>query len=258
MPGSTPATSQLDWLISTTAITVLSWSRATKGLLKSFGWGIRALHQLVAATMVPSPRRLPHTISPLEGGGFEPSVPRMRPCGRRLPPGDAIVRHCAGCRALPRGHRRLPIIRLAGAGGAARRRMTGDHRMTAMRSGLRLTRLRGVSGSAPAMTFGGERRETARGRNGLARFFSPDARSATSGAVDMRNAAAEHHSYRGRETDHHDYFPSGQSRGREREPVAQIDQDHAHACGHHQTAARRLGDPQPDGWRRVLYPIVAT
>src|SRR5712671_2872480 len=68
MPGSTPATSQLDWLISTTAITVLSWSRATRDLLKSFGWGIRALHQLVAATMVPSPRRLPHTISPLEGG----------------------------------------------------------------------------------------------------------------------------------------------------------------------------------------------
>src|SRR6202035_5547699 len=77
MPGSTPATSQLDWLISTTAITVLSWSRATRDLLKSFGWGIRALHQLVAATMVPSPRRLPHTISPLEGEGFEPSVPRQ-------------------------------------------------------------------------------------------------------------------------------------------------------------------------------------
>src|SRR3984893_17920264 len=75
MPGSTPATSQLDWLISTTAITVLSWSRATRDLLKSFGWGIRALHQLDAATMVPSPRRLPHTISPLEGQGFEPSVP---------------------------------------------------------------------------------------------------------------------------------------------------------------------------------------
>src|SRR5882757_224075 len=72
MPGSTPATSQLDWLISTTAITVLSWSKATSDLLKSFGWGIRALHQLDAATMVPSPRRLPHTISPLEGSGFEP------------------------------------------------------------------------------------------------------------------------------------------------------------------------------------------
>src|ERR1700730_15586248 len=75
MPGSTPATSQLDWLISTTAMIVLSWSKATRDLLKSFGWGIRALHQLVAATMVPSPRRLPHTISSLEGDGFELSVP---------------------------------------------------------------------------------------------------------------------------------------------------------------------------------------
>src|ERR1700682_2233035 len=76
MPGSTPPTSQLDWLISTTAMIVLSWSRATRDLLKSFGWGIRALHQLDAATMVPSPRRLPHTISLVEGDGFEPSVPR--------------------------------------------------------------------------------------------------------------------------------------------------------------------------------------
>src|SRR6266478_980566 len=75
MPGSTPATSQLDWLISTTAMIVLSWSKATRDLLKSFGWGIRALHQLVAATMVPSPRRLPHTISRPERAGFEPSVP---------------------------------------------------------------------------------------------------------------------------------------------------------------------------------------
>src|SRR6202049_2263265 len=45
-------------------------------LLKSFGWGIRALHQLATATMVPFPRRLPHTISPLEGSGFELLVPR--------------------------------------------------------------------------------------------------------------------------------------------------------------------------------------
>src|SRR5436305_1226455 len=75
MPGSIPATSQLDWLISTTAMIVLSWSRATRDLLKSFGWGIRALHQLATATMVPFPRRLPHTISPLEEGGFEPLVP---------------------------------------------------------------------------------------------------------------------------------------------------------------------------------------
>jgi hypothetical protein len=53
MPGSIPATSQLDWLISTTAMIVLSWSRATRDLLKSFGWGIGALHQLPRATMVP-------------------------------------------------------------------------------------------------------------------------------------------------------------------------------------------------------------
>src|SRR6202043_4088466 len=78
MPGSIPATSQLDWLISTTAMIVLSWSKATRDRLKSLGWGIRALHQLGTATMVPSPRRLPHTISPLEGEGFEPSVPRAR------------------------------------------------------------------------------------------------------------------------------------------------------------------------------------
>src|ERR1700732_311377 len=78
MPGSTPPTSQLDWLISTTAMIVLSWSRATRDLLKSFGWGIRALHQLDAATMVPSPRRLPHTISPVEETEFDPSVLRNR------------------------------------------------------------------------------------------------------------------------------------------------------------------------------------
>src|SRR6202051_2117269 len=77
MPGSTPPTSQLDWLISTTAMIVLSWSRATRDLLKSFGWGIRALHQLATATMVPFPRRLPHTISLLEQAGFEPLVPTV-------------------------------------------------------------------------------------------------------------------------------------------------------------------------------------
>ena len=35
-----PATSQLDWLSSMTAIIVLFWSKATRDLLKSFGWGI--------------------------------------------------------------------------------------------------------------------------------------------------------------------------------------------------------------------------
>src|SRR5205807_6534293 len=35
MPGSTPPTSQLDWLISITAMIVLFWSRATRDLLKA-------------------------------------------------------------------------------------------------------------------------------------------------------------------------------------------------------------------------------
>src|SRR6266850_3164066 len=35
MPGSMPATSQLDWLISMTTMIVLFWSRATRDLLKA-------------------------------------------------------------------------------------------------------------------------------------------------------------------------------------------------------------------------------
>src|SRR6266481_6428624 len=62
MPGSMPATSQLDWLISMTAMIVLFWSRATRDLLRSFGWGIAALHRLDAATKLPFPRRPPHSV----------------------------------------------------------------------------------------------------------------------------------------------------------------------------------------------------
>src|SRR5215471_20779326 len=53
MPGSMPATSQLEWLSSTTAMIVLFWSRATRDLLRSFGWGIAALHRENAATRLP-------------------------------------------------------------------------------------------------------------------------------------------------------------------------------------------------------------
>src|SRR5438105_5655310 len=63
MPGSTPPTSQLDWFISITAMIVLFWSRATRDLLKSFGWDIAALHRLHAATKLPFPRRPPHSVS---------------------------------------------------------------------------------------------------------------------------------------------------------------------------------------------------
>src|SRR5262249_50096999 len=91
MPGRMPPTSQLDWLISTTAMIVLFWSRATRDLLKSFGWGIAALHRLVAATKLPSSRRPSHSISPLEGAGFEPSVP---PRGKGPPLWRARDRLC--------------------------------------------------------------------------------------------------------------------------------------------------------------------
>src|SRR5262249_37431536 len=53
MPGSMPATSQLEWLSSTTAMIVLFWSRATRDLLRSFGWGIAALLRENAATKLP-------------------------------------------------------------------------------------------------------------------------------------------------------------------------------------------------------------
>jgi hypothetical protein len=42
---------------------VLFWSRATRDLLKSFGWGIATLHRENAATKLPPPRRPPHRIS---------------------------------------------------------------------------------------------------------------------------------------------------------------------------------------------------
>src|SRR6516225_5010762 len=64
MPGRMPPTSQLDWLISTTAMIVLFWSRATRDLLKSFGWGIATLHRLIQRRSC-HPRRPPHSISPL-------------------------------------------------------------------------------------------------------------------------------------------------------------------------------------------------
>src|SRR6267378_2664465 len=78
MPGSTPPTSQLDWLISMTTMIVLFWSRATRDLLKSFGWGIAALHRLDAATKLPFPRRPPHTISRSlhEGNAFQNRIVR--------------------------------------------------------------------------------------------------------------------------------------------------------------------------------------
>src|SRR5580700_10213424 len=68
-----PATSQLDWLISMTAMIVLFWSRATRDLLKSFGWASLALHRLVAATKLPFLATRPiASLGPAVGGEVVP------------------------------------------------------------------------------------------------------------------------------------------------------------------------------------------
>src|SRR5258705_11049332 len=77
MPGSTPATSQLDWLSSTTAMIVLSWSKATRDLLKACPGAGRGRsagasgHSVsyLPATMVPSPS--PPAPYHLAAGGSE-------------------------------------------------------------------------------------------------------------------------------------------------------------------------------------------
>src|SRR6516164_6158436 len=63
MPGSTPATSQLEWLSSTTAMIVLFWSRATRDLLRPFGWGIAGTPSIRYSDEVAIPRRPPHSVS---------------------------------------------------------------------------------------------------------------------------------------------------------------------------------------------------
>src|SRR3984893_775429 len=94
MPGSTPATSQLDWLISITAMIVLFWSRATRDLLKSFGWGIAALHRLHAATKLPFPRRPPHSFS--RSPGDTPQRPLITSPAITFHESSACASHQAG------------------------------------------------------------------------------------------------------------------------------------------------------------------
>src|SRR5580693_4296418 len=83
MPGSMPATSQLDWLISMTAMIVLFWSTETRDLLRSFGWGIAALHRENAATKLPFPRRPPHSVFRFR---VRVTVSRRLPSGRQSRP----------------------------------------------------------------------------------------------------------------------------------------------------------------------------
>ena len=71
MPGTIPPTSQLDWLISITASAVLSSSRAVSHRLKSFAGGMGYSVGFVAATMVPFPRRSPHSVSSVGAAALE-------------------------------------------------------------------------------------------------------------------------------------------------------------------------------------------
>src|SRR5258707_13227149 len=89
-----PATSQLDWLISMTAMIVLFWSRATRDLLRSFGWGIAALHRYMQRRSC-HPRRPPHSVSrsPVGDGIFRALVhsfraPPFRERGAQLDPAE--------------------------------------------------------------------------------------------------------------------------------------------------------------------------
>src|ERR1700738_5325696 len=93
IPGTTPPTSQLDWLSSTTAMIVLFWSRATRDLLKSFGWGIAATPSVRCSDEVATfPRRPPHSIFRFRG---------RRPAS--LERADAIGKR-GGCSAARRRH----------------------------------------------------------------------------------------------------------------------------------------------------------
>src|SRR6478735_10895458 len=62
IPGTVPAMSQLDWLISMTATIVASCSKEARDLLRSLGWGIRITPSaLITAAILPFYDRLPHS-----------------------------------------------------------------------------------------------------------------------------------------------------------------------------------------------------
>src|SRR6516165_2144134 len=61
-PGTIPATSQLDWPISITAISVASCSRITRDLLKSFSCGMGRSVDSLERRWCHCPRRSPHSI----------------------------------------------------------------------------------------------------------------------------------------------------------------------------------------------------
>src|SRR4051795_10896314 len=75
MPGTSPATSQFDWLISMTAISVLSWSKAVRDRLRSFDCGMGHSIGLLdsAEGGMPSPLAPYHLLTgPVRAGDHDP------------------------------------------------------------------------------------------------------------------------------------------------------------------------------------------
>src|ERR1700730_4209460 len=119
MPGSTPATNQLDWLSSTTAMIVLSWSKATRDLLESFSWGIRALRPLFASDdgAISSPPAPYHLSVPLATASFilrEEKEPEVNQRGlerrRSFSRGDQRFESVSLHRRVYAGRRTLPPV----------------------------------------------------------------------------------------------------------------------------------------------------
>src|ERR1700730_5418301 len=125
MPGSTPATSQLDWLISTTAMIVLSGSNATRDLIKACPGAGRGRsagasgHSVsyLPATMVPSPS--PPAPYHLTAGGSRirtlgppwsksmSTPPRAADRSGMSVPSLAVMRHRSICPRRPATRREL-------------------------------------------------------------------------------------------------------------------------------------------------------
>src|ERR1700730_15949519 len=90
MPGSTPPTSQLDWLISMTAMIVLFWVEGDEGPAQVVRLGHRGTPSLDAATKLPFPRR-----PPIASLGSARDRPRLR---------GFVVHLSAQVLAVRRGH----------------------------------------------------------------------------------------------------------------------------------------------------------
>src|SRR3954469_8448841 len=105
MPWTSPATSQFDWLISMTAISVLSWSKAVRDRLRSFDCGMGHSIGLLdsAEGDMPSPLTPYHLHVVAEPGAPQQDLRRQGAVGAdaalREPGGGAAATGSGGRRA---------------------------------------------------------------------------------------------------------------------------------------------------------------